>query len=39
MKEKTIKHILTLEGAGQEVLVQGWIRTRRDSKEGFLYCG
>lgn len=33
MKEKTIKHILTLEGNGQEVLVEGWIRTRRDSKE------
>jgi asparaginyl-tRNA synthetase len=33
MKERAIKHLLTLEGNGQEVLVEGWIRTRRDSKE------
>ncbi len=33
MKEKSIKHILTLEGNEQEVLVQGWIRTKRDSKD------
>lgn len=33
MKEKTIKHILTLEGDSREVVVEGWIRTRRDSKE------
>ena len=26
MKDKTIKHILTLEGDGGDVLVEGWIR-------------
>jgi len=33
MKESSIKHILTLEGNGQEILIEGWIRTKRDSKE------
>ncbi len=33
MKDKTIKHMLTLDGTGRDVLVEGWIRTRRDSKE------
>ena len=33
MKENTIKHILTLEGNEQEIIVEGWIRTKRDSKE------
>ncbi len=33
MAEKTIKHILSLEGDGRGVAVEGWIRTRRDSKE------
>jgi asparaginyl-tRNA synthetase len=32
MKENTIKHILSLEGNGREILVEGWIRTKRDSK-------
>jgi asparaginyl-tRNA synthetase len=33
MKEKTIKHLLTLSGDGREVTVEGWIRTKRDSKD------
>jgi asparaginyl-tRNA synthetase len=33
MKENTISYILSLDGDGREVLVQGWIRTRRDSKD------
>ncbi len=33
MKEKTIKHFLTLEGDGREVTIDGWIRTKRDSKD------
>ena len=33
MKEKTIKHLMTLEGDGREVTVEGWIRTKRDSKD------
>lgn len=33
MKENTVKHILSLAGDGRDVLVQGWIRTRRDSKD------
>ena len=33
MTENRIRHILTLEGDGREVQVQGWIRTKRDSKD------
>lgn len=33
MKEKTIKHLLTLSGDEREVTVDGWIRTKRDSKD------
>jgi len=33
MKEKTIKHLLTLSGDGRVVTVEGWIRTKRDSKD------
>ncbi|HPF05437.1 MAG TPA: asparagine--tRNA ligase [Spirochaetota bacterium] len=33
MKEKTVKHILTLSGDGREVTIEGWIRTKRDSKD------
>ncbi|HOP62491.1 MAG TPA: asparagine--tRNA ligase [Spirochaetota bacterium] len=33
MKDKTIKHLMTLEGDGREVTVEGWIRTKRDSKD------
>lgn len=33
MIEKTIKHILTLDGDGRDITVEGWIRTRRDSKD------
>lgn len=33
MKEKTIKHLLSLTGDGREVTVEGWIRTKRDSKD------
>jgi asparaginyl-tRNA synthetase len=33
MIEKRIKHILTLPGDSREVFIEGWIRTKRDSKE------
>lgn len=33
MKEKTVKHLLSLTGDGREVTVEGWIRTKRDSKD------
>lgn len=33
MKGNSVKYILSLEGDGRDVLVQGWIRTRRDSKD------
>ncbi len=33
MIENRIKHMLSLEGDNREVVIEGWIRTRRDSKE------
>jgi len=33
MIENRIKHILSLAGDNREVLIEGWIRTKRDSKE------
>ncbi|HPD77925.1 MAG TPA: asparagine--tRNA ligase [Spirochaetota bacterium] len=33
MKVNSVKELLALEGNGEEVCVEGWIRTKRDSKE------
>ncbi len=32
MKIPRIKNILQMEGQGQELIVEGWIRTKRESK-------
>ena len=33
MKKTGIKHILRLDACGQELQVEGWVRTKRESKE------
>jgi aspartyl/asparaginyl-tRNA synthetase len=33
MKVNSVKELLALEGNGEEVCVEGWIRTKRDSTE------
>ena len=33
MKKTGIKHILRLDAGGQELQVEGWVRTKRESKE------
>ena len=35
--EQRIKHLLTRKDFGADVTVQGWVRTRRDSKGGFSF--
>ena len=35
--EQRIKHLLTRTDFGAQVTVQGWVRTRRDSKGGFSF--
>ncbi len=35
--ESRIKHLLTRRDFGAAVVVQGWVRTRRDSKGGFSF--
>ncbi|MGL4854037.1 MAG: OB-fold nucleic acid binding domain-containing protein, partial [Lentisphaeria bacterium] len=37
MKRELIKYILNLDPKEQEVLIKGWVRTRRDSKGGFSF--
>jgi asparaginyl-tRNA synthetase len=37
IKRSRVVEILKSGQAGQEVLVKGWVRTRRDSKEGFSF--
>ena len=37
MDKRTVKQALHLDGVGHEVRLQGWIRTRRDSKGGFSF--
>jgi asparaginyl-tRNA synthetase len=32
MDTKRIKHLLTADPAGQEIMIEGWVRTKRDSK-------
>jgi asparaginyl-tRNA synthetase len=37
MKRKLIKNIIKSDSYGTEVVVAGWVRTRRDSKAGFSF--
>jgi len=37
MKRELIKNIVNSESYGAEVVIAGWIRTRRDSKAGFSF--
>jgi asparaginyl-tRNA synthetase len=37
MKRMTVAGARLCESVGQEVLLQGWVRTRRDSKAGFSF--
>ena len=36
-KRDKIKDLLVRNGSGAEALVEGWVRTRRDSKGGFSF--
>ncbi len=37
MKKLSVAQVRLAESVGQEVLLQGWVRTRRDSKGGFSF--